>query len=148
MRRIQLPDCFEARYVVGRSLFLVPVLTFLLFVFWRVHSSWFWLFEIKYVIFVGIGVWMTIDKVESERNSVEKYWSIHSKCTISLPTEFFILTAVGLTVGAIMALVKTDWRWIAVASVLCVLMWLGLVLRSLVYYRWLNKILARVDALQ
>jgi ABC-type nickel/cobalt efflux system permease component RcnA len=71
MRRIQLPDCFEARYVVGRSLFLVPVLTFLLFVFWRVHSSWFWLFEIKYVIFVGIGVWMTIDKVESERNSVE-----------------------------------------------------------------------------
>ena len=145
MRRIRLPDSFEVRYVVGRSLFLVPVLSFVLFLRWKANSHWFWIFAIKYAIFVGIGIWMAINKVESERVSLEKHWSIYDKCTISVPTEFLMLTAVGIIVGSIMSLIKSDWRWIIVASVLSLLMWIGLALRWLIYDRWLKKLLADVN---
>ena len=87
---------------------------------------------------------MAITRVESERISIEKYWSIHTECSISVPTELLMLTAVGLGVGSIMALIKSDWRWIIVAMVLGFLMWLGLALRWLIYDRWLKKVLADV----
>ena len=142
MRRFQLPDSFETRFVVGRVLFLIPVLSLLLLVFWRIHSSWLWLFALKYVIAVGIGLNMAIKKSSESRRDIEKHPDIYTSMGFWVTTDILPISAAIAIVGSIVGALSRDWRWIPTTLILGGLMWFGLSLRWLIYDRWLNKELA------
>ncbi|MEI8280969.1 MAG: hypothetical protein WCG75_01055 [Armatimonadota bacterium] len=142
LKRIRLPDSFEARFIVGRSMLFVPVLSVLLFVFWRAGTKLFWLFAIKYCVLLAIAVWMAFGRVQEERTSIEKHSTIYSDINLTWSGELAIMAAAGLVCGVVASLLAHDWRWIQVSLVLGLLIFSGLAIRWAIYDRWIKKVLS------
>ena len=145
MRRIRLPDSFEARFIIGRALFLVPVFAVLLYVFWRMHSSWAVLLTIKYCAFLGIAIWMAVDKAPTERMHVEKYYEVYAKDGFWSRTDILPISAAVTLCGLLMSAIKLDLRWMTIAFGLGALMWFGLCLKWLIFDRWVGRQIARLS---
>lgn len=141
MKRISLPDSFEARFVLGRALFLVPVLTVLLLVFFRMESPWRILFAIKYVVAIALATGMAIKRAHQERIYVEKYHEIYLKQGFWDQTDTLPISVACVLIGVLAGLFGRDWRWIPIGLILGGLIWIGLVLRWITYNRWLNKMI-------
>jgi hypothetical protein len=149
-RPVSLSASFEARYVAGRIIWLLPVLSAILLLAWRIGSLWLPLFFAKYgliLLFVG---WSSKSRANEERASIERYASddidfarfIYNK---DLKIEFLFLFASGLLTASILSFSGRDARVFLLVAWVIGLIGVGSILKWLVYDRWIVRELRRVE---
>lgn len=141
---ISLPDQFESRFVAGRVLWFLPVLTVLLVFFWALRTPWFPLFAGKYVLVIAFIAWQAWRKLPDEQYRVERLADSNVTTTLMFggTRPIYELLPLGLATilcGAIWAIVRTDIRWFLVCLILGGLIGVGVVLRWLIYDRWIEN---------
>ena len=139
-RQIRLPAEFRMRFIVGRVVVLVPAflavvglvgivrpsilapmigvkLLLLLFVWWLASRS-----ASKHEMFIetlGVGV---------------RLYGIPD----GVASHLVPLAGAGLIVGLFQSATRRDWRWLVVVAVICGLIGAGLLIRWIIYDRWLQ----------
>ena len=150
-RAVSLPLDLELRFVASRVLMFLPVFSALLWVFWRMHTAWFPLFLAKYIFLLAIVSWSAWRRSERERFSIERYAAEDPEFARLHGFDRgkdHLLPLIGavLIIGAAWSAGKGDVRWLLLTSILGGLLALGLLLRWLVYERWVSNQLVAVRA--
>lgn len=142
-RPIVLPLSFEIRFIVGRTLQFVPILTAVLVLMLRIGTPFLWLFVAKYVLFVLLLIWISHGQAEQERFSLERMAQENSSVLRAsnfsfLKVDLLCLVSASLLVGGTFAAWRGDARWLIVGIALGVFLTLGWLMKWLIYDRWLD----------
>lgn len=125
--------------MIGRTIAFVPVLSTLLTLFFLIETPWRYLFLFKYSGVLAVLAFIQHRKAPLERWTVERRPEMFDQSHSDLWAEVWPLTGAIFICGIGLTFAKRDWRVGWITLVLGALIFLGLVLRWMIYDRWLVR---------
>jgi len=113
-------------------------------IFYRTGSQWLPLIAAKYVLALGFVGWRAQQRALEERRLLEQFAGIGIDSVYSSGVP---LIAAICVLGVVLSIVSADLRWLLVVGAIGALLAIGLLLRWLVFDRWLLQQI-KLDQLQ
>jgi hypothetical protein len=146
---ICLPLELERRYIAGKLLEFVPLMSAIGGLALVMKSQWWALILAKYALLLLLIGWLASRRVEQERRWIEEFAELDPSFALvsfreQANSNWVPLLGAVLTLSAIHSIIDRDIRWFIVVGAIGGLLALGLGLRWLVYSRWLYRQLREI----
>jgi hypothetical protein len=133
----------EARFVASRVLWMFPSFAAIVAFTWAANSTRFPLMLLAHIGLLAFIAWLAYRQSDLERQSVEEWIHIDFRFAETrdggIRSHWLPLSGAVLITGSIWAIIRHDARWLIVVAVVGALLGVGLVLRWVVYDRWLAR---------
>ncbi len=143
----RLPQSFDNRFIAGRTLTFLPLFGTVALAVARHRTAWSLPIVVQRIAGLLFISWLAWRRAKIERPELERYANENAAWLRGLnigkaKTDFLPACVGALLAGGIMAAVKHDVRWLVLGLLSTALIAFGLLLRWLVYDRWLDRLLS------
>ena len=143
MQRMQIDEQeFKRRFLVGRVFLLVPAFWAVLTLAWIANPRAFWIMFATHLGVLAFAGWLAARSAPRHLAFAREMGlgMVRFGAPDNVRSQFLPLTGAALIVGSINGFTRHDWRWVLLALAFAGLLGAGLLVRWVLYDRWLLQI--------